>query len=411
VPTVRAAALLVLLAAAGCGRPLVGAARDDAAAEGGRAGCVAQVAGVYDSVFAARRADGAVWIAPDHARFVEVTRDGRSLGARDLVLAGSSAYGTAAGCAIIPSGEVVCFPVAGPIIHSGELGAGLGDDVTTTGVVPVRLAPRSDELGGLPGAVQLAASMNGAGASFCAVLGVGRVFCWGYGGDGILGTGSDADASYAQPVRQRGGAPFEGVAEVRLGERSACARTVDGAVWCWGDNHLGQLGVVDPMIDGDLFPRRVELPARATRLATEPGDTFCAILEDDRVACWGWNAYAQAGAADSISAVPPTIVAGSAAGEPLRGAFDLAPDHGMRAMCANTRTRGLVCWGQLFLGPRLEETPSPFAVDVPGVGPGVVTAPLSSFGARDGALLWVDGAGRVAVGSGGGPLAFQPPCP
>ena len=30
--------------------------------------------------------------------------------------------------------------------------------------------------------------------------------------------------------------------EIDAGESFACARRADGSVWCWGANHLGQLG-------------------------------------------------------------------------------------------------------------------------------------------------------------------------
>jgi hypothetical protein len=252
--------------------------------------------------------------------------------------------------------------------------------------------------------------MNGAGASFCAVTDAGGVWCWGYGGDDILARGDDADATFARPALADAKTPLADVAEVRLGERSACARKTDGSVWCWGDNRLAQLGVVSATLDGNPFPMRVALPAPATRLAANPGNTHCAILRDDRVACWGWNAYAQAGDDDALPTVAPTIVLEAAGGPPLRGALDLAPDRGMQAMCANTTARGLVCWGHPFPAPGLADAVSRYPVDVPGAGPGAVRAPLSAFGARDGALVWVDREGHLAVGAGAPPLGAQPPC-
>ncbi|HVZ73510.1 MAG TPA: hypothetical protein VHJ20_14125 [Polyangia bacterium] len=401
-----AVALLAALPALACGRSLVGDARAPADAAPMRPGCLAQLAGVYDSVFVARRTDGSIWAAPDHTRFDEIrTADGARFVATDLVAAGSSAYGTAVGCARVAGGAVWCVPIAGPLIHSGDLGAGLGADVTTTGPTQVRTSTTT-----LAGARQLTASLNGAGARFCAVTDDGGLACWGYGADDVLGRGDDSDATFARPVLTRAGAPLAGVVEAQLGEHAACARTNDGTVSCWGDNHLGELGVAPDELDGDPSPRPVALPAPATRLATSPGDTFCAILADDRVACWGSNNYAQAGAADTQTTVTPTIVLEAAGGAPLRGARDLAPDRGMQGMCANTTTRGLVCWGHLFPAPGQTVDESPFPVDVPRAGPAVVHAPLAAYGGRDGALMWIDGDGKMAIGAGAAAAAVQPPC-
>jgi hypothetical protein len=398
---------MTVAATPACGRAVVdmGVGADAGATPNA---CLAQVAGVYDSVFVVRRADGTLWAAPDHSRFVEIAGPAGHFAARDLAVAGSSAYGTAVGCAIVADGAVWCFPVAGPLIHSGDLGAGLGADVTTTAAVQVVTSLETHAP--LAHARQLASSMSGAGATFCAVTDAGGLWCWGTGDHALLARGDDADATFARPALANATTPLAAVAEVRLGERSACARQTDGTVWCWGDNHVAELGVVSTTLDAAPFPRRVDLPAPATRLAADPGDTHCAILGDDRVACWGWNATAQAGAVDGLSAVAPTLVLAAAGGPPLRGAFDLAPDRGMQAMCANTTTRGLVCWGNPFPAPGIDVAESPYPVDIPGAGPGAVRAPLASFGARDGALLWIDPEGHLAVGAGAPARTVQPPC-
>jgi hypothetical protein len=395
---------IVALAAPACGRPLV----DSPRLEGGPppSGCLAQVAGVYDSVFVARRRDGTIWAAPAHDRYVELPGPtGGHFAARDLAVAGSTAYGTAVGCAIVAGGAVWCFPVAGPLVHSGDLGAGLGPDVTTTAAVQV--VTSAQLRAPLLGARKVVASMNGAGATFCALTDAGNVLCWGTGGSGLLGHGDDDAAPFARPVLVDPTTPLQNVADVSLGYDSACAVLHDRSVSCWGDNRLGQLGGASTLAESP-FAVRLTLPP-VDRLANEPGTTHCARLSDDRVACWGWNAYSQAGAADAFTAVGPTIVLESPGGAPLRGVQELAPDHGMQAMCGTTLAGRLVCWGNPFPAPGLPAVESPFPVELPGAGPQAGTS-LAAFGGRDGALLWIDPGGHLAVGAGAAPLSVQPPC-
>lgn len=72
--------------------------------------------------------------------------------------------------------------------------------------------------------------------------------------------------------------------EVQLGERHACAVTLDGAVLCWGQNHDGQLGTGDAR--GRALPTRV--PGIEGVRAVRVGRTFtCALREAGDIWCWG----------------------------------------------------------------------------------------------------------------------------
>jgi hypothetical protein len=248
--------------------------------------------------------------------------------------------------------------------------------------------------------------MNGNAATFCAVTDAGAVMCWGSNDHGLPGRGNVERVPYARAVVGDAQSPFGDAVEVRLGFDSACARKRDGSVWCWGDNAVGQAGFAFHDSTEVPFPVRVDLPARATRLAASPGRTHCALLEDGRVSCWGWNATGQAGAEPSELGAPPTIVLTTAAGPPLTGVTDLAPDRGMQAMCANTSDRGVVCWGLPFPRPGAPDEPSPYPV----AADATTTRPLAAYGERDGALVYVDAEGRLTTGAGFGPRAVQPAC-
>lgn len=74
----------------------------------------------------------------------------------------------------------------------------------------------------------------------CAVMGSGRVYCWGKKGDfGVLGTNTTEDID-GTPTR------IDGLSEPAVGVASAgstvCALLRSGAVECWGSNGQGQLG-------------------------------------------------------------------------------------------------------------------------------------------------------------------------
>jgi hypothetical protein len=398
------------------GAPTCGSA--DLACAGAACTCLAQVTAVYDTTPLVRRVDGSVWVALDRARFTEILGPSGRLRATDIAASGSTAYGTAVGCAIVDGG-VWCFPLAGPLLDSTDLGAGLGPGVMTSAAVRVVTAAG----GGAPlaDARQLSATMNGGGAAFCAVTTAGAIWCWGYGVSGILGRGDQADSTYARPVLAGpSGAPFADATEVRLGFDSACARKTDGSVWCWGASALGQIGVADssglppgtagptPYPEGPLL-----LSGAAVRLAANPGNTHCAIVEGGEVACWGWNVYAQAGTAASMSTNGTALVfASQGSNLPLAGIVDLAPDRGMQAMCATTSSGALLCWGHPFPPPGATDATSPYPTAIPlaRAGGAPLRLPLSSYGGRDGSLVYVDPDGKLTFEAGGFPFAAQPPC-
>lgn len=154
----------------------------------------------------------------------------------------------------------------------------------------------------------VAVSGNG-GHHMCGLLSDGTVRCWGRDtleppatagarGDGALGRNaavSVIDGATPAPV-----AGLSSVVQISVGPNlGACARTADGAVYCWGRNDAGQLG--RPLTEQRLaVPTRVEgIPAvkdvqLGYRLA-------CAIaVEGGGLYCWGifapdfafeWDAY------------------------------------------------------------------------------------------------------------------------
>ncbi len=187
----------------------------------------------------------------------------------------------------------------------------------------------------------------------CAVVGSDRlVLCWGDRSGGVIGDGDLASgASFmADPNRpvQQNGAPvvsLRDVAEVRVGDRLACARTLaDGAVFCWGSNALS--GVVDGALGVGLddlrvqgVATRVDLSEAAVGLEVS-GRTACALTVSRRLFCWGSNRDAMVGD-------------GSGRYQPRPVDVGLLVDHfsmGSNFVCARDEPGALVapvrCWGR-----------------------------------------------------------------
>lgn len=161
------------------------------------------------------------------------------------------------------------------------------------------------------------------------------------------------------------------VAYVVAGPTHTCARMSNGALYCWGDNRFGQLGV------GDLAPRRspvrlpvgenvvskVYLPSGDGEVSADVGLFTCAIATDNRMRCWGANRFGQLGTGDAETRSTPTLVTG------LNTDIAKASNGGSHT-CAQTADNQLWCWGanasgQLGLGTSTAQA-VPARVDTTG---------------------------------------------
>lgn len=194
----------------------------------------------------------------------------------------------------------------------------------------------------------------------CMLFDAGNVRCVGDDTDGQLGNGP-GDSSGTAYVDVTG---LTDVVQLATGDRSTCARHVNGTVSCWGQDS-NELMVNGPGVVDNEAP--VQIPGLANVAYLAGGDyTYCALMVDTTVTCWGENSDLQAGVPVASTAAAPTQVAG------LTGVQALGA--GGKVSCALMAGGTVKCWGDdsegnLGNGPGGADSAAP--LDVPGLS-GVV---------------------------------------
>lgn len=259
-------------------------------------------------------------------------------------------------CALLDNGRVKCWGSNG----NGQLGLG---DLSNRGDGPAEMGDA------LPyvdlGAGRTATTVATGRFHTCAILDNGRVKCWGYGAFGQLGLGS-TDTRGGGPGEMGDTLPFVDLGTGRTAKKLVagnydftCAILDNDRLKCWGQNSGGELGLGDaqPRGDdagemGDALPF-VDLGAGRTVKAVAAG-TFhaCAVLDNNRVKCWGYNTSGELGLGD-------TATRGTGAGE-MGDALpyvDLGTGRtatvittGDRNTCAILDNQRVACWGAGSVG-------------------------------------------------------------
>jgi alpha-tubulin suppressor-like RCC1 family protein len=179
----------------------------------------------------------------------------------------------------------------------------------------------------------------------CSVNAAGALFCWGRNFEGQLGVvTTDPWSPTPQPVNLGGPAKA-----VSLGGYHTCALLGDDTVKCWGDSGHGQAGTGQLPHPADVTsPTTVNLGLGRTAKAIATGDYHsCAILDDDTVKCWGKNDSGQLGTGDFIEAYTPSAPVSFDNGDgtftELKAKALITP---ALATCALTLNDQVFCWGE-----------------------------------------------------------------
>lgn len=142
---------------------------------------------------------------------------------------------------------------------------------------------------------------------------------------------------------------IDNITDVSVGEHHSCAIRNKLAT-CWGKNNKGQLGYESATVCSGLDcslsavkVRQGSFTLEAKKIATSL-NTSCAILSDNRVACWGDNSNGQLGtdSADAMSREPQYVDIDSEDNN-LMNVKQLVA--GRNHFCALTTEGKVYCWG------------------------------------------------------------------
>jgi large repetitive protein len=233
-----------------------------------------------------------------------------------------------------------------------------------------------------------------AGPHDCGIIGTGAAYCWGSNSSGQLGDGSTS--SSATPVAvMAAGVSFTAVSTggLLIGDDHSCAMS-GAAVYCWGSNNYGQLGISTtgggsavPVLAaseigfisvsagdgfhtcgvavsgaaycwggrffGELGDGSSGFDGTGTPVVVADGHTFssisagafytCGVTTDHAAYCWGFNQDGQLGDSTTVSRATPTLVTG-------RHSFATVSAGSGSRTCGLTTSGDAYCWGAGPLG-------------------------------------------------------------
>lgn len=262
----------------------------------------------------------------------------------------------------------------------------LGDGTTADSAVPALVKGPGGE-GFLENIIAVSA-----GESHSVALGAdGTVFAWGSGAGGRLGIGSEADSHYpAKVLSPQGGGYLENIRAIAAGAEFTVAADINGAVYAWGDNSFGRLGVGSDA--GALLPARVKGVGGNGNLAgvisVSAGAGHIAAAGEGIIYAWGDNTYGQLGTGDLQSREYPAIV--------MTGGADHAAAGDWHTLAADMGTGAVFGWGKNDSGqvdPSLGgavKTPAALAYLAPGGGISAGGAHSALIKEGGGILTWGD---------------------
>jgi alpha-tubulin suppressor-like RCC1 family protein len=175
-------------------------------------------------------------------------------------------------------------------------------------------------------------TVDAGGFNACGITPSAQAYCWGYNGDGQLGSGDIKDRNISTPLA--GSLTFR---QISGGRYHTCGITLSGIGYCWGDNHDGRLGTGDQT--SSLIPRQVATGLTFESIAAGRVQS-CGLSLAGLVYCWGFNQEGEVGArippADSVIVVRP---------RPIDGRSYKSLSVGGLHACAIDISGQMYCWG------------------------------------------------------------------
>jgi len=175
---------------------------------------------------------------------------------------------------------------------------------------------------------------------------VGAVWTWGDNTYGQLGIGS-AVSRFSEPTRISG---LQRVTDIAAGD-NFCLAVADGEVWGWGTNRNGETGIGSDYPDEQTAPRRTGILGAISVWARD--SSGFAILEDGRVVGWGQNSSGELGVGysswEEFGPLPQHLSPGTAA-------LAVGPDFSIALRSGNLWAVGANRYGELGLGDLIART-------------------------------------------------------
>ncbi|PKN22879.1 MAG: hypothetical protein CVU65_14635 [Deltaproteobacteria bacterium HGW-Deltaproteobacteria-22] len=166
----------------------------------------------------------------------------------------------------------------------------------------------------------------------CAVKS-GSAYCWGRNANGQLGNGTTSNSSVPFGVTSMS----SGISMISAGYNHTCLVKTDHSSYCWGSNTYGQLG--DNSTTQRLLPVPVASGMTGGSIISAGGNHTCALTTTGAVYCWGYNSSGQLGIGNTSNRSVPTSVSSLGTGNTHIAA---GGDH----TCAAVYRGGAKCWGK-----------------------------------------------------------------
>ena len=209
----------------------------------------------------------------------------------DLVMESDSSV--LSNCSLMADGSIKCW---GSNVF-GQLGSGDNDDSNIPVAVQVSSGFGTDDLSDI-------INISVGTGHVCSVYDDGDdnfVYCWGHNDKGQLGDNSTNNRNYAVKVRTKnpngyGNTDLVDVEKVVAGFAHSCALMENNKVYCWGDNSKGQLGDDS---NEDYSELAIEVPNLDNVVDIVAGANFTCVnyINDAGTAfdikCWGDNSDKQ----------------------------------------------------------------------------------------------------------------------